>query len=610
MANISILSRLINGVQRNVDLSANTLVVGVLKVGSTDLSQTILTNLITLQNGSDFATGTNSHTHDGRYFTETEVGSATPGTAGSTLVGDNNSYSNFTPSAATVKGALAGIDTQLGTVAGNNSFSDALFNVYNSTVTTKKIFLDASGIAPATLRFLKMADANVDLANLTNSNISASAAIAYSKLNLSNSIVDADINTSASIAYSKLNLATSIKASDQNSQVATSIQPLFANGIGSATYRSIISGDLPDLSSIYVNVSQKGAANGVATLDGGGKVPVTQLPSSVMEFQGAWDPSTNSPTLVDGTGNTGDVYRITVAFAGPIGGLTDPSMVGFQIGDFVIYSGVLAKWQRSPMADGVISVNGQQGIVTVNAINELTGHIAAGPASGSQSKVATIQSGVIVDSMINATAAIAYSKLNLSNSVVNADINASAAIAYSKLNLSNSIVAGDLTSQSVTSAKIATSALDQTTITGGNGTTLAVVASPRGVKSVVAGESMAANTSFLVRYALNGETAGRVYKADQDTTSVDRFYAVGVVLSTGAISAGNIVSATYSGTHILGSSDTPFAGTDIGKAVYLTASGGFSITPPSTTMYAVWRIGLVENTDRIWVNTLQLNGIN
>lgn len=52
---------------------------------------------------------------------------------------------------------------------------------------------------------------------------------------------------------------------------------------------------------------------------------------------------------------------------------------------------------------------------------------------------------LITNTMVNSSAAIAYSKLNLATSIVNADINASAAIAYSKLNLTNSIVNADLT---------------------------------------------------------------------------------------------------------------------------------------------------------------------
>jgi len=50
----------------------------------------------------------------------------------------------------------------------------------------------------------------------------------------------------------------------------------------------------------------------------------------------------------------------------------------------------------------------------------------------------------IVNADVSATAAIVYSKLNLATSIVNADINASAAIAYSKLNLTTSIVNGDI----------------------------------------------------------------------------------------------------------------------------------------------------------------------
>lgn len=67
-------------------------------------------------------------------------------------------------------------------------------------------------------------------------------------------ITNTQVSASAAIAYSKLALSASIKASDQNSQSATSVQPLFADGSGGAAYRSIVSGDLPDLSGIYANI--------------------------------------------------------------------------------------------------------------------------------------------------------------------------------------------------------------------------------------------------------------------------------------------------------------------------------------------------------------------
>jgi hypothetical protein len=92
-----------------------------------------------------------------------------------------------------------------------------------------------------------------------------------------------------------------------------------------------------------------GAANGVATLDSGGKVPVSQLPSSVVTYLGTWNAATNTPTLVNGTGDAGDLYLCNVAGtvnfgAGPI---------SFVVGDWVLYGS--GTWQKS---------NGQNGTVT------------------------------------------------------------------------------------------------------------------------------------------------------------------------------------------------------------------------------------------------------
>jgi phosphohistidine swiveling domain-containing protein len=94
-----------------------------------------------------------------------------------------------------------------------------------------------------------------------------------------------------------------------------------------------------------VDESREGAANGIATLDSGGKIPVSQLPSSVMEFKGAWNASTNSPTLADGTGDNGDTYRVSVAGSQNLGS----GSISFEVGDFVIYNGTV--WQRSPAQD-------------------------------------------------------------------------------------------------------------------------------------------------------------------------------------------------------------------------------------------------------------------
>jgi hypothetical protein len=95
--------------------------------------------------------------------------------------------------------------------------------------------------------------------------------------------------------------------------------------------------------------SEKGVSNGYASLDSGGKVPISQLPSSIMEYKGTWNAATNTPTLANGTGDTGDVFLCNVAGtvnfgAGPI---------TFAVGDYVIYSGTI--WQRSSGAVGTVT---------------------------------------------------------------------------------------------------------------------------------------------------------------------------------------------------------------------------------------------------------------
>ena len=60
-------------------------------------------------------------------------------------------------------------------------------------------------------------------------------------------------------------------------------------------------------------------------------------------------------------------------------------------------------------------------------------NVVSGDITIADTGVAAISSGVIVNADVNASAAIAYSKLNLTNNIVNADINTSAAIDASKL---------------------------------------------------------------------------------------------------------------------------------------------------------------------------------
>jgi hypothetical protein len=101
----------------------------------------------------------------------------------------------------------------------------------------------------------------------------------------------------------------------------------------------------------------------------------------------------------------------------------------------------------NPSATGQIRLGNTEGIGFRNAANSADLILSVNASNLLQfngSSLLLPGIGSIVNADISSSAAIAYSKLNLSSSIVNADVSNSAAIAYSKLNLSNSIVNADV----------------------------------------------------------------------------------------------------------------------------------------------------------------------
>jgi hypothetical protein len=108
-----------------------------------------------------------------------------------------------------------------------------------------------------------------------------------------------------------------------------------------------------------------GAALGVATLDSGGKVPISELPAAVLgalSYQGTWDASTNTPTLTSSVGTKGYYYVVSVAGSTNLNGITD-----WLVGDWAVYNGTA--WQKVDNTDSVTSVNGLTGAVVLTTTN-------------------------------------------------------------------------------------------------------------------------------------------------------------------------------------------------------------------------------------------------
>jgi len=620
MADISKLARVIAGAAKNVDLSANALVVGSLKIGVQELSEAIAERLIALQNGSDV--DATYHTHDGRYFTESELGSSSA-SSGSDLIGDDNTYSNFTPSAATVKGALAGIDAALA-AAGANDFSDALFRISDNGDSSKKIAFEASGISASTVRTITMPDANVNLADVNNAVLvngsraftanqpmggfkltglaagsSAGDSVRYEQAvlvnganaftadqsmggfkltNLADPVGNQDAATMAwvlaRLAGIKPKAAVRV-ASQANVALATALENGDTlDGITLATGNRVLvrAQTAPEENGIYV-VQASGAAVRATDFDS---------LSPIDEINGAW------VSVQEGT----DAGKIYVQFGSVATLGTDPinfeyfnPIAGLIGGDMITFAG-------STFSVDLATVSGLESSNPGNAAGQLRIKLEA--SNPSLQIDGSNQLGV----KFNAAGAIASGASGVAVQVDNSTIEIS----------SNALRLKDA---GVTAAKLNSNVADQSTITGGAGSALAVANAPKVVRTLVAGESFAADTSFFVRWALTGETAGRVYKADKDASSSNKYMAIGIAKSVAGATAGQNIQVTVLGEHDLGANDSAFNAADVGKELFVGTSGAIILgaSLADTANEAAFCAGSIQSTSKIWVDFKQLRGI-
>jgi ABC-type methionine transport system permease subunit len=503
MADIFNLSRLEAGVNRNIKLKINTLGVAGIKffANESDVSPVELTktNVSTLIGGSD---ASSLHNHDTQYSTKTILASTSAG-EGAALIGIQDVAAQFT--ATTVEGALAealdaaqaaqadasavindvghlvtlsgmAVDSDsLGTFTGStiadSSTVKAALQSLETAVETKAASSDLAavttgkgasliGIEDAAAQFTAttveaaLAEA-LDAAQAAQADASAVINDVGHLVTLSGVAVDSDslgtftgstIADASTVKAALQALETSVETKAADSAVIKKDGSVAFTGNQAMGGNKLTGLAAPTANGDALRFDQLGASNGIATLDGAGKVPVTQLPNSVMEFKEAWNPNTNTPSLLSayasgtvtgrpvgypktltalfkGTiGNSitlvfngtdtvsavtsawntanptntvgGDMSAFTVIDAQTVtlsGGLdyiataspgdvyrvSADSIVNIDLedgsgpqkvfaGDFIIYSSVLSKFQRSPMADGVVSVNGLVGAVDLN----------------------------------------------------------------------------------------------------------------------------------------------------------------------------------------------------------------------------------------------------
>ena len=119
---------------------------------------------------------------------------------------------------------------------------------------------------------------------------------------------------------------------------------------------------ISDLQANKQETSEKGAASGYAPLDSNSKVPIANIPDSVLgqlEYKGTWDASTDSPSLPSASGVKGNYYVVSVA------GVYET--IDYEVGDWIVSNGTI--WEKVDNSDKVSSVNGATGAVVLDTDN-------------------------------------------------------------------------------------------------------------------------------------------------------------------------------------------------------------------------------------------------
>lgn len=120
------------------------------------------------------------------------------------------------------------------------------------------------------------------------------------------------------------------------------------------------------------NSANKGANSGYASLDSGGKIPTSQLPSAVLgavDYSGTWNVTANTVSAgtapVTGNASTqgkGVYYKVSVAGTRTIDGISI-----WNVGDWCVSNGTT--WDKIDNYEAVASVNGAIGTVSLTVSN-------------------------------------------------------------------------------------------------------------------------------------------------------------------------------------------------------------------------------------------------
>jgi hypothetical protein len=241
------------------------------------------------------------------------------------------------------------------------------FSVNAGNISLFKISGDTGSVTPNGSSTITWVGGTGIDTSITGDDLTISIDSSVVTLNGSQTLTNKTINASqlvdGSVTNAKLASSSLTLAGDSGTQtLELGDTSTFSGGDGIDTVAQATDNLVISVDDSFVEVvSRKGANNGYASLDANGRVPSSQLPSSAFEYKGNWNASTNTPTLADGTGDAGDMYRVSVAGNQDLGSGT----IDFQVGDYLLYNG--AEWDKIDNTDSVSSVNGATGAVVLDS---------------------------------------------------------------------------------------------------------------------------------------------------------------------------------------------------------------------------------------------------
>lgn len=319
-----------------------------------------------------------------------------------------------------------------------------------------------------------------------------------------------------------------------------------------------------------------GVANGVATLDSAGKVPVSQIPQlGDLNYQGSWNASTNTPTLTSSVGTKGYYYVVSVAGTTNLNGITD-----WQIGDWAVFNGSI--WQKIDNTDAVTSVNGYTGTVVLTQ-PDIAGTVPT-------SRTISTGTGLTGGGDLSANRTISFSNSNVAT-WANTPTSANLAAAVTDETGSGSLVFG---TAPTLSAPVIDGANPYIQFNNGSAVT---VAAGRLWYDGSTGSWNAGMGGGNITQQIGEElfVYGKATSAISGNTLVQAIYQTGTVGASGAITFGTTVAGITNGDLIIGVATEDIALNGFGRITSFGVIHG--VNTSGSTYGETW-----ANGDALWYN--------